>query len=188
MLSNTEIYLIGLGFFLTILGAFLYFRKVSNSNKMLLKVKQANLKDYSYKSEAFAKQDLIILYLFSIDGNLFDMNQLNDFLINYGFHKNDDFFSIFDNNDVEKFRVANALKPGTLNEDTQTQALLLVTNLADQENAADSFEDLLRFTSKFCEKIHANICDSERQPLSLESIKDLKLRASRYLLTDEESS
>ena len=50
MLSNTEIYLIGLGFFLAILGAFLYFRKVSNSNKMLLKAKQANLKDFSYKS------------------------------------------------------------------------------------------------------------------------------------------
>jgi len=29
MLSNTQIYLIGLGFFLAILGAFLYFRKVS---------------------------------------------------------------------------------------------------------------------------------------------------------------
>ena len=187
MLSNTEIYLIGLGFFLAILGAFLYFRRISNSNKILLKAKQANLKDFSYKSEAFAKQDLVILYLFSIDGNFYDMSQLNDFLINYGFQKNDDFFSIFDN-DVEKFRLANALKPGTINEDTQTQALLLVTNLADQENAADSFEDLLRFTSKFCEKIHANICDSERQPLSLESIKDLKLRASRYLLNDEESS
>ena len=84
MLSNTEIYLIGLGFFLAILGTFLYFRKVSNSNKMLLKAKQANLKDFSYKSEAFAKQDLVILYLFSIDGNFFDMSQLNDFLINYG--------------------------------------------------------------------------------------------------------
>ena len=187
MLSNTEIYLIGLGFFLAILGAFLYFRKVSNSNKMLLKAKQVHLKDFSYKSEAFAKQDLVILYLFSIDGNFFDMSQLNDFLINYGFQKNDDFFSIYDI-DVEKFRVANAIKPGTLNEDTQTQALLLVTDLAAQENATDNIEDLLRFATKFCEKIHANICDSDRQPLSAESIKDLKMRASRYLLNDEESS
>jgi len=40
----------------------------------------------------------------------------------------------------------------------------------------------------FCEKIHANICDSERQPLSAENIKDLKLRASRYLLNDQESN
>ncbi len=168
MLSNTEIYLIGLGFFLAILGAFFYFRKVSNSNKMLLKAKQANLKDF-------------------IDGNFFDMSQLNDFLINYGFQKNDDFFSIYDN-DIEKFRVANALKPGTLNEDTQTQALLLATDLAAQENATDSVEDLLRFATKFCEKIYANICDSDRQPLSAESIKDLKMRASRYLLNDEESS
>ena len=187
MLSNTDIYLIGLGFFLAILGAFLYFTKVSNSNKMLLKAKQANLKDLSYKSKAFAKQDLVILYLFSIDGNFFDMSQLNDFLINYGFQKNDDFFSIYDN-DVEKFRVANALKPGTLSEDTQTQALLLATDLAAQENATDSVEDLLRFATKFCEKIYANICDSDRQPLSAESIKDLKMRASRYLLNDEESS
>ena len=187
MLSNTEIYLIGVGFFLARLGAFLYFRKVSKSNKKLLKAKLANLKDYSYKSEAFAKQDLVILYLFSIDGNFFDMSQLNDFLINYGFQKNDDFFSIYDN-DIEKFRVANALKPGTLNEDTQTQALLLATDLAAQENATDSVEDLLRFATKFCEKIYANICDSDRQPLSAESIKDLKMRASRYLLNDEESS
>ena len=187
MLSNTEIYLIGLVLFLFILGAFLYLRRVSNSNKMLLKEKQANLKDFSYKSEAFAKQDLVVLYLFSIDGAFYDSSQLNDFLINYGFQKNDDFFSIYDN-DVEKFRVANALKPGTLNEDTQTQALLLVTNLAAQENATDSVEDLLRFGTKFCEKIHANICDSERQPLSAESIKDLKMRASHYLLNDEESS
>jgi FtsZ-interacting cell division protein ZipA len=187
MLSNTEIYLIGLGFFLAILGAFLYFRKVSNSNKMLLEAKQANLKDLTYKSEAFAKQDLVILYLFSIDGKFFDMSQLNDFLINYGFEKNDDFFSVYDN-DVEKFRVANALKPGTLIEDTQTQALLLVTDMAAQKNATDSVEDLLRFASKFCEKIYANICDSDRQPLSAESIKDLKMRASRYLLNDEESS
>ena len=80
------------------------------------------------------------------------------------------------------------LKPGTLNEDTQTQALLLVTDLAAQENATDSVEDLLRFATKFCEKIYANICDSVRQPLSTESIKDLKMRASRYLLNDEESS
>jgi len=115
------------------------------------------------------------------------MSQLNDFLINYGFQKNDDFFSIYDN-DVEKFRVANALKPGTLNEDTQTQALLLATDLAAQKNATDSIEDLLRFATKFCEKIYANICDSDRQPLSAESIKDLKMRASRYLLNDEESS
>jgi len=187
MLSNTEIYLIGLGFFLAILGAFLYFRKISNSNKMLLKAKQVNLKDFSYKSEAFIEQDLVILYLFSIDGNFFDMSQLNDFLINYGFEKNDDFFSIYDN-DVEKFRVANALKPGTLNEETQTQALLLATDLAAQENATDSVEDLLRFATKFCEKIYANICDSDREPLSAESIKNLKMRASRYLLNDEESS
>ena len=88
--------------------------------------------------------------------------------------------------DIEKFRLANALKPGTLNEDTQTQALLLATDLAAQENATDNVEDLLRFATKFCEKIHANICDSERQPLSAESIKDLKMRASRYLLNDEE--
>ena len=187
MLSNTEIYLIGLGFFLAILGSFLYFRKISNSNKILLKAKQANLKDFSYKSEAFAKQDLVILYLFSIDGNFYEMSQLNDFLINYGFQKNDDFFSIYDN-DVEKFRVANALKPGTLNEDTKTQALLLATDLAAQENVTDNVEDLLRFATKFCEKIHANICDSQRQPLSAESIKDLKMRASRYLLNDEEPS
>ena len=84
--------------------------------------------------------------------------------------------------------MANAIKPGTLNEDTQTQALLLVTDLAAQENANDNIEDLLRFATKFCEKIHANICDSQRQPLSAESIKDLKMRASRYLLNDEESS
>tara|TARA_B100000886_G_scaffold229038_1_gene159712 strand:+ start:31 stop:594 length:564 start_codon:yes stop_codon:yes gene_type:complete len=186
MLSNTDIYFIGLGFFLAILGAFLYFRKVSNSNKMLLKVKQVDLKDFSYKSEAFAKQDLVVLYLFSIDGKFFDMSQLNDFLINYGFQKNDDFFSIFDN-DVEKFRVANALKPGNLNEDTQTQALLLATDLAAQENATDSVEDLLRFATKFCEKMYANICDSDRQPLSADSIKHLKMRAYRYLVNDEES-
>ena len=187
MLSNIEIYLIGLGSFLAILGVFLYFRKVSNSNKMLLKAKQANLKDFSYKSAAFAKQDLVILYLFSIDGNFYDISQLNDFLINYGFQKNDDFYSMY-NNDIEKFRLANALKPGTLNEDTQTQSLLLATDLAAQQNATDSVEDLLRFATKFCEKIYANICDSDRQPLSPESIKDLKMQASRYLLNDEESS
>ena len=84
--------------------------------------------------------------------------------------------------------MANALKPGTLNEDTKTQALVLATDLAAQENATDNVEDLLRFATKFCEKIHANICDSQRQPLSAESIKDLKMRASRYLLNDEEPS
>ena len=186
MLSNTEIYLLGLGFFLTILGIFLYFRKVSDTNKMLLRAKQANLKDFSYKSQAFTKQDLVFLYMFSIDDNFFDMSQLNDFLINYGFQKNDDFFSIYDN-DIEKFRLANALKPGTINESTQTHALLLATDLAAQENAADSLEDLLRFATKFCEKIHANICNSERQPLSADSIKDLKIRASNYLVNDEKS-
>ena len=96
-----------------------------------------------------------------------------------------DSFSSYDN-DIEKFRVANALKRGTLNEDTQTKALLLATDLAAQENATDNVEDLLRFATKFCEKIYANICDSDRQPLSAESIKDLKMRASRYLLNDEE--
>ena len=93
--------------------------------------------------------------------------------------------------DVHKLRKQHdsiMIGSGTLNEDTQTQALLLATDLAAQENATDSVEDLLRFATKFCEKIHANICDSERQPLSAENIKDLKLRASRYLLNDQESN
>ncbi len=187
MLSNTEIYLIGLGFFLLILASFLFFRNMSNKNKIILNTDKANLKDFSYKNEAFAKQDLIFLYMFTIDGKFFDMAQLNDLLINYGFTKNDDYFSIYDN-DNEKFRVANALKPGTLNGETETQALLLVTDLASQANAPDTVEDLFRFAAKFCEKIHANLCDSERQPISAEAIKELKIRASKYLLNNEEAS
>mgnify|MGYP001158536514 FL=1 len=185
MLSNTEIYLIGLGFLLTILTIFLIFRRISNTNKMPLKTQQVQLKDFSYKSEAFTKQDLVFLYMFSIDGKFFEMGQLNDFLINYGFTRNDEYFSIYDN-DNEKFRVANAIKPGSLDENTKTQALLLATDLAAQDNAADTLEDLLRFATKFCEKIHANLCDSHRQPLSAEGIKELKLRAASYLLKDEE--
>lgn len=152
---------------------------------MLVKAKQANLKDFSFKNQAFAKQDLVFLYMFTIDGNFFDISQLNDFLINYGFKKNDDFFSIFEN-DNEKFRLANALNPGTLNEGTQTQALLLVTDLAAQENAIDTVDDLLRFATKFCEKLHANLCDSEREPLFTEGIKNLKIRAANYLLDSKQ--
>ena len=113
MLSNTEIYLIGLGSFLAILTIFLIFRRISNTNKMPLKTQQVQLKDFSYKSESFTKQDLILLYMFTIDGKFFEMGQLSDFLINYGFTRNDEYFSIYDN-DNEKFRVANAIKPGSL--------------------------------------------------------------------------
>ena len=79
MLSNTEIYLIGLGFLLAILTIFLIFRRISNTNKMPLKTKQVQLKDFSYRSEAFSKQDLVFLYMFTIDGKFFEMGQLNDF-------------------------------------------------------------------------------------------------------------
>ena len=69
---------------------------------MPLKTQQVQLKDFSYKSEAFTKQDLVFLYMFSIDGKFFEMGQLNDFLINYGFTRNDEYFSIYDN-DNEKY-------------------------------------------------------------------------------------
>ena len=55
---------------------------------MPLKTQQVQLKDFSYKSKAFTKQDLVFLYMFSIDGKFFEMGQLNDFLINYGFTRN----------------------------------------------------------------------------------------------------
>ena len=61
---------------------------------------------------------------------MFDVDQIFAFLGNYGAKIKNNYFSLVDENGFEKFRVINALKPGTFENDTRTFAVVVVSNLS----------------------------------------------------------
>ena len=95
--SNSEIYLIGLAVLFFLIIVFLFVRKITNSNKLKVKIEtnsdpfdsvEKNNDTLEEKSidlyESKENQELACFYLLSVDKTIFDIDQIFGFLSNYG--------------------------------------------------------------------------------------------------------
>ena len=80
-------------------------------------------------------------------------------------------------NGNEIFRVANALNPGTFENDTKTFAIVAASNLSLTTDPVDAVKQMIEFSVSFSEKFHASICDEERAPITKQMISHIESRA-----------
>ena len=188
MSTNSELYLIGLAtlFFLVII--FLYVRKISSYGKLKVKIETvSNLEESSQpkkeNQQTFdlevkeSKQELAILNLISVDKSFYEIDQVFGFLMNYGGKINDGYFSFFDEDGSEKFRVINAISPGIFDEDTKTFAIVIVADLNTVTDAPSILKEMIEFSLQFTDKFYATLCDEERTPITKQMISHMESRA-----------
>ena len=189
-MANSEIYLIGIAVLSFLIIVFLFIRKITNSNKLKVKIEtvpdslELMEEDKSLPEEESIdlyespeSQELACFYLISIDKSMFDINQIFGFLSNYGAKIKNKYFSLVDENGLEKFRVVNALNPGTFENDTRTFAVVVVSNLSLVSDAVMTVKDMVEFSVNFSEKFHATLCDEERTPITKQMIAHIESRA-----------
>ena len=190
---NAEIYLIGLSVLTFLIIVFLFIKKISNSDKLKVKIekvsdstnhqpfdedtKQATLKFDDGQSEKIEDQELVILNLISVDKSFFDVDQIFGFLSNYGAVLNNKYFSYIDEQGTEIFRVANALNPGTFEVDSKTFAVVIASNLSSVADPVNTVKTMIEFSINFSEKFHANLCDEERTPITKQMISHIETKA-----------
>lgn len=187
---NSEIYLIGIAVLSFLIIVFLFIRKITNSNKLKVKIEtvpdslelmeEENSLPEEESIELYESpesQELACFYLISIDKSMFDINQIFGFLSNYGAKIKNKYFSLVDENGTEKFRVVNALNPGTFENDTRTFAVVVVSNLSLVSDAVMTVKDMVEFSVNFSEKFHATLCDEERTPITKQMIAHIESRA-----------
>jgi len=190
---NAEIYLIGLSVLTFLIIVFLFIKKISNSDKLKVKIekvsdstnhqpfdedtKQATLKFDDGQSEKIEDQELVILNLISVDKSFFDVDQIFGFLSNYGAVLNNKYFSYIDEQGTEIFRVANALNPGTFEEDSKTFAIVIASNLSSVADPVNTVKTMIEFSINFSEKFHASLCDEERTPITKQMISHIETKA-----------
>ena len=189
-MENSEIYLIGIAVLSFLIILFLFVRKITNSNKLKVKIEtvpnslELMEEDNSLPKEESIElyespesQELACFYLISIDKSMFDINQIFGFLSNYGAKIKNKYFSLVDENGLEKFRVVNALNPGTFENDTRTFAVVVVSNLSLVSDAVMTVKYMVEFSVNFSEKFHATLCDEERTPITKQMIAHIESRA-----------
>lgn len=189
-MENSEIYLIGIAVLSFLIILFLFVRKITNSNKLKVKIEtvpdslELMEEDNSLPEEESIEmyespesQELACFYLISIDKSMFDINQIFGFLSNYGAKIKNKYFSLVDENGLEKFRVVNALNPGTFENDTRTFAVVVVSNLSLVSDAVMTVKYMVEFSVNFSEKFHATLCDEERTPITKQMIAHIESRA-----------
>ena len=188
MSTNSELYLIGLATLFFLVIVFLYVRKISNSGKLKVKIetvsnleessrsKRENQQTFNFEVKK-SKQELAILNLISVDKSFYEIEQVFGFLINYGGKINDGYFSFFDDDDSEKFRVINAISPGTFDEDTKTFAIVIVADLSMVTDAPSILKEMIEFSLQFTDKFYATLCDEERTPITKQMISHMESRA-----------
>ncbi len=193
MAINAEIYLIGLSILTFLIIVFLFIRKISNSDKLKVKIeevpnslnqqlfdqdtKQATLQFDDAQSENIAEQELAILNLISVDKSFFDIDQIFGFLSNYGAVLKNKYFSYIDETGTEIFRIANALNPGTFEADSKTFAIVIASNLSNVSDPVHAVKTMIEFSINFSEKFHASLCDEERTPITKQMISHIETRA-----------
>ena len=188
--SNSEIYLIGLAVLFFLIIVFLFVRKITNSNKLKVKIEtnpdpfdsvEKNNDTLEEKSidlyESKENQELACFYLLSVDKTIFDIDQIFGFLSNYGAKNKNKYFSLVDKTGIEKFRIINALKPGTFENDTKTFAIVVVSDLIRVSDPVITVKQMIEFSINFSEKFHATLCDEERTPISKQMISHMESRA-----------
>ena len=190
MTTNSEIYLIGLSVLIFLIIVFLFIRKISNEGKLKLKIeKVSDLNDsyvsqeipekqesFSFNKEVFEEQELVIFNLISMDRSMFDMNQMFGFLSNLDAINTNNYFAFYEN-EVEKFRLINALKPGTFQENTQTFAVAIVADLHSSLDPYNTVKQMIEFAVTFSDKFHATLCDQDRTPITKQMISHVESKA-----------
>ena len=192
MIINSEIYLIGLAVLFFLVIVFLFIRKIANNGKLKVKIEEV---PESFKSNHFTEnarqasfefekehhieeeQELAILNLISIDRSFFDIEQIFGFLSNYGAKLKNKYFYFTDEEGNEVFRIANALNPGTFEEDTQTFAIVIASNLRNVKDPVSSVRQMIELSANFSEKFYASLCDEERTPITKQMISHMETRA-----------
>ncbi len=190
MTINSEIYLIGLAILIFLIIVFLYIRKISNSGKLKLMIEDEpnslepseadlniNNQQLFEHEDSKKDQELAILNLISIDRSMYDIEQIFGFLSNYDAKINNKYFSFNDEDGMERFRVINALKPGTFENDTKTFAIAIVADLMRVDDPLDIVKKMVEFSINFADKFHASLCDEERTPITKQMILHMESRA-----------
>ena len=190
MTTNSEIYLIGLAVLIFLVIVFLYIRKISNSSKIKLKVEDMpdsfdssevdlnidNQKSFQFE-DSKKEQELAILNLISVDRSMYDIEQIFGFLSNYGAKLDNKYFSFSNEDGVERFRVINALNPGTFENDTKTFAIAIVADLISVDDPLSTVKEMIEFSINFADKFHASLCDQERTPITKQMISHMESKA-----------
>ena len=190
MTTNSEIYLIGLAVLTFLIIVFLYIRKISNSGKLKLRIEEQsdtiessevdfninNQQSFEYENRK-EEQELAILNLISVDRSMYDIEQIFGFLSNYGAKINNKFFSFNNEDGMERFRVINALNPGTFKNDTKTFAIAIVADLMKVDDPLNTVKQMVEFSINFADKFHASLCDEERTPITKQMISHMESRA-----------
>ncbi len=187
---NSEIYLIGLAILFFLIIVFLFIRKVSNAGNLKVKIESIpdpfdtieednNLQEEAPIDlfESQNHQELACFYLISVDKSIFDIDQIFGFLSNYGAKIKNKYFSMVDENGIEKFRIINALNPGTFENDTKSFAIVVVSDLSMIEDPLITVKKMIEFSINFSEKFHANLCDEERTPITKQMISHIESKA-----------
>ena len=190
MATNSEIYLIGLAVLFFLIIIFLFVRKIKNSNNLKVKIekipdtldsieKDDDLLEEKSEDlyESNENQELVCFYLISSDKSMFDVDQVFGFLGNYGAKIKNKYFSLVDQNGSEKFRVINALNPGTFDNDTRTFAFVVVSDLSSVSDPLVTVKQMIEFSVNFSEKFHASLCDEERTPITKQMISHIESKA-----------
>ena len=191
MSVNSEIYLIGLAILIFLIITFLFIRKVSNDGKLKVKIEKVqdssdlNISDEPHKNQQSfdfeinqsKEQELVILNLISMDRSMFDMDQLFGFLSNYGAKSVNNCFAFYQDNKIEKFRVINALKPGTFEDETKSFAIAVVSDLNVVDDPLNTVKQMIEFSINFAEKFYATLCDQDRTPITKQMISHIESRA-----------
>ena len=188
MPSNIQIILVAVAAVLFLVILYLFFRplftrkllqnSIDDSQFMLFEgeLEQGTL-EFQDHDNLIQEQELIILYLVSMDKSNFDMNQVLTLLKNLDAKYANGFFSCRDLSDKELYRIASGISPGLLETDTETHVLLMALDLYQVNDPIQAFELMLESASSISEKLHASICDSSRAPLSKQMIEHLKSKA-----------
>ena len=188
MPSNIQIILVAGAAVLFLVILYLFFRplftrkllqnSIDDSQSMLFEgeLEQGTL-EFQDHDNLIQEQELIILYLVSMDKSNFDMNQVLTLLKNLDAKYVSGFFSHRDLSGNEVFRIASGINPGLLETDTKTHVLLMALDLSQANDPVKAFEMMLETASNISEKLHASICDAGRAPLSKQMIQHLKSKA-----------
>jgi len=199
MYSNFDIYLIGFSVLIFLIITFLFIRKISNSGELKVKIepvtdsfkiKEPNEIDFKsqkafdfdeHKDIEYQEQKLVVLNLISVDKSFFDIDQIFGFMSNSNAALSQGFFVIKDGNNKESFRIANALNPGTFENETKTFAILIATDLNNVSDPISTVKAMINFAYQFAEKFYANICDEERAPITKQMISHIESQAQEIM-------
>ena len=188
---NSDIYIIGIAVLVFLVIVFLFIKKASNESKLKLKIENTkefshsndqdeilkNQQSFNFQNNESIEKELVIFNLISMDRSMFDIEQLFGFLLNYGAKYTNNIFSLYQDNDVENFRIINALKPGTFGEGTKTFAVAIVSDLNMVDDPLKTVKQMIEFSIGFADKFYATLCDQDRTPITKQMISHIETRA-----------